>query len=225
MKFPRVAGKIERFYGTVVEESLYGKDPDLAEDVFDDKANFEAISRRRRKNEVCMGLKRSSIIHTVYIIKNIMEICMILLFVPFNVWFGLEAQENLNPSRCTIDVGEFPELEIEENGQVTFQCSGKRVRFFLQLLFIFTVTISLVMLSSCGSLLWCCCLRSVSRLIRKIHRDDPSWDIKGEMAQGQDFLFLFDLLCHTSGIESTLRVLTHADETFRKLCLPKVCLN
>ena len=33
MKFPRVSGKIERFYGTIVEESLFGKDPDVAEDV------------------------------------------------------------------------------------------------------------------------------------------------------------------------------------------------
>ena len=74
MKFPRVAGKIERFYGSIVEESLFGKDPDVAEDVCDDKANSEAISRRRRRNEICMGLKRSSIIHTTYILKNITEI-------------------------------------------------------------------------------------------------------------------------------------------------------
>ena len=33
IKFPRVSGKIERFYGTIVEESLFGKDPDVAEDV------------------------------------------------------------------------------------------------------------------------------------------------------------------------------------------------
>ena len=45
MKFPRVAGKIERFYGSIVEEALFGKDPDVAEDVMDDKANAEAISR------------------------------------------------------------------------------------------------------------------------------------------------------------------------------------
>ena len=40
MKFPRVAGKIERFYGSIVEEALFGKDPDVAEDVMDDKANI-----------------------------------------------------------------------------------------------------------------------------------------------------------------------------------------
>ena len=59
MKFPRVSGKIERFYGTIVEESLFGKDPDVAEDVQDTKCNVEVIARRRRRNEVCMSLKRS----------------------------------------------------------------------------------------------------------------------------------------------------------------------
>jgi hypothetical protein len=36
-KVPRVARKIERFYVNIVEESLFGKDPDVAEDVCDDK--------------------------------------------------------------------------------------------------------------------------------------------------------------------------------------------
>ena len=34
------------------------------------------------------------------------------------------------------------------------------------------------------------------------------------MDEGKDFLFLFDLLAHTCGLESTLRVLTHSDDTF-----------
>ena len=46
-----------------------------------------------------------------------------------------------------------------------------------------------------------------------------------EPTNGKDFLFLFDLLAHTSGIESTMRVLTHADETFKKICLPKLKNN
>ena len=49
-----------------------------------------------------------------------------------------------------------------------------------------------------------------------------SWDSELVTDQGKDFLFLFDLLSHTSGIEATLRVLTHADDTFRRICLPKV---
>ena len=53
LKMPRVAGRIERFYNNIIEgkiqqysakylniwylESLFGKDPDVAEDVSDDK--------------------------------------------------------------------------------------------------------------------------------------------------------------------------------------------
>jgi len=126
-KIPRVSGKIERFYGAIVEESLYGKDPDLAEDVWDSKANSEAISRQRRRNEVCMSLKRSSIIHTMYIIKNILEIMMLLVFIPFNVFCGLETEKNLEPTECIIDVGKAPELGLETQGHLIFRCNGKKV--------------------------------------------------------------------------------------------------
>ncbi len=34
-----------------------------------------------------------------------------------------------------------------------------------------------------------------------------------EPRDGKDFLFLFDLLAHTCGLESTLRVLTHSGKT------------
>ena len=73
-----------------------------------------------------------------------------------------------------------------------------------------------------GSLIWCLCFRSVSKLLEKIKKYKVHWDVEIDKSDGQDFLFLFDLLAHTSGIESTLRVLTHADETFRKICLPKL---
>ena len=38
---------------------------------------------------------------------------------------------------------------------------------------------------------------------------------------GKDFLFLFDLLAHTSGLESTLRLLTYADADFQNMCQPR----
>ena len=44
-KIPRIAQKVERFYKNIVEESLFGKDPDVAEDVTDPKTSTEAISR------------------------------------------------------------------------------------------------------------------------------------------------------------------------------------
>ena len=63
------------------------------------------------------------------------------------------------------------------------------------------------------------------QLLQKIsrHQARTDWDAcEVEQEAGRDFLFLFDLLAHTSGIESTLRVLTHSDETFRQICLPKL---
>ena len=43
-KVPRVARKMERFYVNIVEESLFGKDPDVAEDVCDDKVRNPLLS-------------------------------------------------------------------------------------------------------------------------------------------------------------------------------------
>ena len=39
---------------------------------------------------------------------------------------------------------------------------------------------------------------------------------------GRDFLFLFDLLAHTCGIESTLRVLTHSENQFYDIFKPNL---
>ena len=51
-----------------------------------------------------------------------------------------------------------------------------------------------------------------------IHRKDHQL-INNE---GEDFLFLFDLLSHTCGIESTLRVLTHSDVQFYEIFKPNL---
>ena len=253
MKFPRVSGKIERFYGTIVEESLFGKDPDVAEDVQDTKCNVEVIARRRRRNEVCMSLKRSKIIHNTYIMKNIVEILVLSAYIPLNLYFTWNSLDNLEPSKCVLNLIQFPELGIHEEGKVYFHCEGKKVRFFLVLQYVQLVALGLVLLCSLGSLTWCLWFRSISKLLEKIsiertekkERDnvsngsvgigmnditdslvkkgEDSWDIDIDISEtNNDFVFLFDLLAHTAGIESTLRVLTHADETFRKICLPKL---
>ena len=168
MKFPRVSGKIERFYGTIVEEALFGKDPDVAEDVQDDKCNVELIARRRRRNEICMSLKRSSIIHNTYIVKNILEIFILGAFIPFNVYFALDSQQNLNPSKCVINILEFPELGIHEQGTVFYNCEGKKVRFFLRLLYLQIAGLCVVLICSLCSITWCLWFRSISRLLEKI---------------------------------------------------------
>ena len=49
-------------------------DPDVAEDMIDPMTSTDAISRKRQRNEICVTLKRSSIIHDVYIGKNCVEV-------------------------------------------------------------------------------------------------------------------------------------------------------
>ena len=68
---------------------MFGKDPDVAEDMYEAN-DTGAISRRRQRNEICVLLKRSSIIHHAYIIKNLVEIIIILVCLPFNIYHGRE---------------------------------------------------------------------------------------------------------------------------------------
>ena len=103
-KIPKIAQRVERFYKVssfdvkfikmwliwffflqnIVEESLFGKDPDVAEDMYE-ATDIVAITRRRQRNEICVLLKRSSFIHHVYIGKNVLEILLVLLFSPLNI--------------------------------------------------------------------------------------------------------------------------------------------
>ncbi|XP_023343416.1 uncharacterized protein LOC111712896 [Eurytemora carolleeae] len=226
LKIPRVAGKVERFYTNIVEESLFGKDPDVAEDVVDDKANTEAISRRRRRNEVCMSLKRSSVIHQMYVFKNIMELILLIVFIPINVFFAIEAEKSLKPGTCAIGIAEIntPFYKLE-NGTVFFQCEGKKVSFFIMMVYIQIVFQICCIICCLGSLIWALFFRSISRLLRNIEKIGDIYYQDLEKSPGEDFLFLFDLLAHSSGIESTLRVLTHSDDTFRKICLPRLKID
>ena len=224
IKIPRISGKIERFYG-IIEEALYGKDPDVIEDLTDWKANPDAISRQRRKHEICIGLKRSSVISKTFIYKNLAEIFFLGLFITFNIIYGIDSEENLKPGVCVLNVKEIPNLGVREDGFIYFDCEGKRVGFYLKLLYIQIATQFLVLICCLGSLIWSTFFRSVSKLLEKIEGNKIDWDVELEKNEGEDFLFLFDLLAHTSGIEATLRVLTHADETFRKICLPKLTLS
>jgi hypothetical protein len=40
--------------------------------------------------------------------------------------------------------------------------------------------------------------------------------------EGEDFLFLFDLIAHTCGLPATLRVLSYTAPKFERLCQPVV---
>ena len=220
-KLPRISGKVERFYLTIVEDSLNGRNSDVAEDVCDEKANKEAISRKRQRNEVCNSLKRSNILFFTYVMKNVMEQLLLWAFIPINIYFAIDSLPNLESSICIIDVGADMGLGLP-GGQAHFQCDGKKVSFFIILLY-FSVALQVICLfCSTGSLIWCLFFRDITNLLRDIQEVSSAEDFILIAKEGRDFIFLFDLLAHTSGIESTLRVLTHADHTFQQICQPRI---
>ncbi len=126
---------------------------------------------------------------------------------------------------CRIPIGAFPEVHINSPGAVYFQCRGKKFSFFMLALWTQVALLGMHFFLSTGAVIWCFKFRSVSSLIKTVEsmRRDQDWepDIVS-IRDGEDFLFLFDLLAHTCGLESTLRVLTHSDEKFYQICKPKL---
>ena len=217
-KIPIIAGQMERFYTTVVENSLFGADPESVEDIIDFKANAESIGRKRRRNEICIALKGSSIIFYTYIAKNILEvICSICIFLPFNLLFGFRSHSNLQPSTCIIEV-----TDPEYKGMVHFQCQGKKLEFFFALLYSYSALLVLYSLFSLVALTWVSRNRQITNLIKKIQTKHAveNGELLVKSSDGKDFMFLFDLLSHSAGIQATMRVLTHADDTFFQICKP-----
>ena len=220
-KIPKIAQKVERFYKNIVEESLFGKDPNVTEDMTDPKTSTEAISRQRQRNEICVSLKRDSVIHHVYLAKNFAEILIVCVFLPLNLSYAIDAEQSSGGHNCTIDIHAVPEMSLER-GQVIFQCRAKKLSFFVTLLFIQSLLLLLHGLLSIGAIVWCFKFRSVSNLLKKIEAMRSAWetDLTSQDNGGMDFLFLFDLLAHNCGLEATLRVLTHSDDNFHEICRP-----
>ncbi|XP_040573085.2 uncharacterized protein [Lepeophtheirus salmonis] len=105
------------------------------------------------------------------------------------------------------------------------------MKFFVIGIYVQIVLLVLHGICSLGAIIWSLRFRSVSNLLRKISDDDFNIqktkyhrhiDEFYAYRNGNDFLFLFDLLAHTCGIESTLRVLTHSDDNFYETCRPKI---
>ena len=222
-KIPRIAQKVERFYKNIVEESLFGKDPNVTEDMTDPKTSTEAISRQRQRNEICISLKRGSMIHHVYLAKNFAEIVIVCIFLPLNLSHAIDADQSSGGHNCTLNIQAVPELGFE-TGEVIFQCRAKKLTFFVTILFIQSLLIMFHALLSLGAIIWCFKFRAVSNLLKKIEAMRSAWetDLTNQENGGMDFLFLFDLLAHNCGLEATLRVLTHSDENFHEICRPHV---
>ena len=73
-----------------------------------------------------MGLKKSNIIHTAYILKNIMETVFLFLIIPWNFVLGRDAENNLEFSVCVLELAEIPVLVMEEEAKFTFNVKGRR---------------------------------------------------------------------------------------------------
>lgn len=125
-------------------------------------------------------------------------------------------------ARCAVEVQSFPDM-VEVPGTVHFQCRGKKMNFFMLALWVQIVFLFIHGWLSIGSVVWCFYFRSVSSLLQTIGISRSEWE-PGIIStqEGEDFLFLFDLLAHSCGIESTLRVLTHSDDTFHEICKPNI---
>lgn len=226
-RIPRIAQKVERFYKNIVEESLFGKDPDVAEDMYDSSASTDAISRRRQRNEICVTLKRSSIIHHVYIGKNICEIILVCLYLPVNISYAMVPRDS--SARCGVHMKSFPGV-VDEPGIVHFQCHGKKLTFVMLALWAHIVLLAMHGLFSMVAIVWCLFFRSVTNLLKTIEAMRKEGSKTLSMSgynddDGEDFLFLFDLLAHSCGLESTLRVLTHSDTKFYEICKPNMDLS
>jgi len=117
-KIPQISQKVERFHKNIVEDALFGKDPDVAEDMTDPKTSTEVISRRRQRNEICMSMKRSSIIHDAYILKNCFEIVLCFIFIFLNVSLSASSKDYMAP--CVIEILPFDGI-TQSVGKLSFQ--------------------------------------------------------------------------------------------------------
>ncbi len=202
-----------------MEESLFGKDPDVAEDMYDSATSTEAISRRRQRNEICVALKQTSFLHDAYISKNLAEVILILIYLPFNIYYIVDDRDRHAP--CAIRVESYHGI-LDEPGFLHFQCAGKKMSFFRAALLVHVLFLCLHLACSVTAILWCLFNRPVTNLLKTIESIQKGGSFKRLKDKGKDFLFLFDLLAHSCGLESTLRVLTHSDEVFYDICKPTV---
>ena len=119
--YPKITQTIERFYTNIVQYSLLGKDPDIAEYVTDSKSSTEAKARERRRNEICTSLKRSDTIYQVYIGKNCLKMVFIFcVFLPMNIGYAIR-EEAQTPKHSNIAVPEVIGM-INTSGAKYFQC-------------------------------------------------------------------------------------------------------
>ena len=153
-----------------------------------------------------------------YTIKNVLEVIVLTGFIGLNGCFLYVSQENIEPSKCSFQLMEVPEVGIRGNGTAHYQCEVKKVGFFLVLTALGVAAQCVVLLCSIGSLIWYAFFRRVSQILRSLKTSRIDYDQNGTMLktlrtdndqndtilddeENKDFWFLMDLIAHSSGID------------------------
>ena len=208
--FPRLSQKLERFYKSVVEEALLGKDPDVAEDftgeqseyflldlssIVGGKISMDKVVRERQRDEICGALRGSSLFYQMYVVKNILEVFLGILFIVVNVLWGLQSEDVVG--FCQIPLG-----KDNENGFAKMQCRQKRFDFYITILWTFILLLGCHILTCFISIIWSIKLTKLRRItsiidsLKQLNHDSTKGLVE---SQGNDFLFLFDLVAHSCG--------------------------
>ena len=118
-RIPRLAQNVERFYLNIVEDSLFGKDIDGTEDMRDPRMSTAGIAARRHRNEICVSLKRSSILYNVYLVKKCVHLFLGYIFILLDIgfYFTMHLSEKIP---CRIRIPPFPGL-LEYSGRIYYE--------------------------------------------------------------------------------------------------------
>ena len=118
-RIPRLAQNVERFYLKVVEDSLFGKDLDGTEDMRDPRLSTAGLAFRRHRNEICVSLKRSSILYNVYLVKKCVHLFFgyIFILLDLGLYFTMHINEKVP---CRIKIPAFPGL-LEYSGRIYYE--------------------------------------------------------------------------------------------------------
>ena len=167
--YPRLNQRLERFYKSVVEEALLGKDPDVADDFSAGQFSTDKILRERQRQEICGSLRGSNLYYRMYVLKNVLEIIMAVVFITINTLIGIDSQDETG--KCEIGFLDKPSVKI------IMQCRQKRYDVFIYLHCIFTSTLILHVLVNICSAVWTfpfIGLRYVSALVEDLGKEMSS---------------------------------------------------
>ena len=71
---------------------MLGKDPDFAEDFNNGQFSTDKILRERQRQEICGALNGSSTYFYLFMLKNILEIFLGILFIIANILIALNSE-------------------------------------------------------------------------------------------------------------------------------------